>query len=731
VIGFSMATWAIPLVQANAQSAPLMFHWDGLYSANSGNTDPNTVTYPGYNSTPMLWHFDSMTPIAGSRAVPSARSQITYAWQYSGTIASPPGAHLGFIAQQDSAAVVGGNPLDADDIANTLRWFETQNFTLDYAFDDFEGQGTAGDWSNIGNLIDQVRGSTAGANAGIGSYGWFPGSLDISKPYPGEFDHRTDNGYYLSNASNGAAGLTVAMPSCYPYQSYAGHADDTYSWGPDWWRLTGLSAPVVQYLAQFLTYNQQAATGATYLSPNERAAMFYAPLEELSVAARNLPSGNFLIPWVAAFVPDTSIPVSYLQHGQAPTPQDNQALLEHFRLRGAVGFYAFGSQGPAYVGTYADGSSFTISSYDDYLGAMQSAWISMDWFFALPIEVGAVTANGPLNLDTFKNTGGTYVDLHGMNGGIEWSAYQRGNRILAVVSNLGNGDQSAAGNGVGNTGDWQSALSAISPFLPPTSPTVPAGNHLVLQYLSNPDTSNFESYGLDTMLGSAQGWQVSNPFFQVTAPQGTGNTSGRVVSVVNAAAMAWFSNADTANPGGIGDDANDTMVYSLKVFTGWAGDGNAAFAPVAGTGTAVPVAWQQNGPTVWVVVGGATEYWGFGNNFQSGGPYQSTTVRPLRNNWYQVDLVVAPSTNLASVYVKNLTAGDTAWTLLQFVDSTNAASGYLTAVDAGLMSGQDSPSLYNAFQILGSSGAQFDDISAQLYPYPTSPSPSYIPPELP
>jgi hypothetical protein len=711
---------------AAAQNSPPFFGWESLYSFDSGNPDTNTNSYVGYSPVPMMWHFDPMT-----NGIPSPRARKTYLWQQQAAAATSPTAARVIFAHQDSAAVVGGNPANANDIANTLAWFGSQGYTLDYAFDDFEGQGT-GDWQNIFNFVNQVRSHTVAATVGIGSFSKYPGPVDISQPYPNEADHRTDSSYYATDADNGAAGLNVAMPASYMAQYYCVHADDAYSWGPSWWTArTGLSASDQQYLAGFLTYNQLAATTAAYMSPNERAAMFYGPLEGFSIARRNLPAGQQIIPWVAAYVPNPGNVVTYLLPGQAPTQQDNEALLEHLRLRGAHGFYAFGdNEVPAYSGTYSDGTTYSIGSYQSYSADMEATWHGMDWFFNLPSQVGTVTADAPLNLLTFKNTGGTYVDAGGRNGGIEWSAYQRGNRVLALISNLGNGDQAPTGAGSGNQGSWQSVIGAMNAGLAAQPPVVPAGNHLVLQFLTNVTVSDFNAYSVNTVLGASQGWDASAANFLVTAAAGTGNGGNRVVSIANGPAIAWFANSTTANPGGIGATANDRMMYLFKVYTGWSGSGSAGFAPVVGSGGAVPVPAQQNGPTLWAFVGGTSNYWAFGNNYASGGPYHSLNFAPAANNWYSLEMIVDPSTSLTTIYAKNLTAGDSSWTLLHFDDTRTQAIEDLVEISAELIAGEDSPSLYNGFQIGGSAGAQFDDISAQLYLYPPSPLSSYSPPPL-
>jgi hypothetical protein len=712
---------------ASAQNSPPFFGWEGLYSFDSGNTDTNTNAYVGYNPVPMMWHFDPMND-----GVPSPRARKSYLWQQQASTSPSPTAARVIFAHQDSAVVVGGNVVNAKDIANTLLWFGSQGFTLDYAFDDFEGQGSSGDWANISNFVNQVRSSAAGATADIGSFSKYPGPVNISEPYPNEADHRTDSAYYLTDASSGGSGLNVAMPASYMAQYYCVHADDAYSWGPSWWTArSGLSAADQQSLAGFLTYNQLAATSAAYLSPNERAAMFYGPLEAFSVARRNLPAGQQIIPWVSAYQPNPGDVVTYLLPGQAPTQQDNEALLEHLRLRGAHSFYAFGdNEIPAYSGTYSDGTSYRIGSYQSYSADMEATWHSMDWFFRLPAQVGTVTADGPLNLLTFKSTGGSYIDPGGKNGGIEWSAYQRGNRVLALISNLGNAEQSPTGAGTGNQGNWQKVLGALNAGLAAQAPVVPAGDHLVLQFLTDVAVSDFNAYSLNTVLGTGQGWETSAANFLVTAAAGAGNSGNRVVSIAHSTALAWFSNATTANPGGIGATSNDRMMYLFKVFTGWSGSGNASFAPVVGSGAGVPVPSQHNGPTLWAYVGGTSNYWAFGDNYASGGPYHSLNFAPAANTWYSLEMILDPSTSLTTIYAKNLTAGDSSWTLLHFDDTRTQPIEDLVEISAELIAGEENPSLYNGFQIGGSAGAQFDDLSAQLYLYPPAPMSSYSPPPL-
>jgi hypothetical protein len=697
-----------PSWEAASAAPPKVFHWVGMYSANSGNTDADTITLAGYNPVPFLWHYDPMV-----NGTPSPRARLTYHWQASRAGRSSPLAWRTFLVSQDAATVIGGNAADANDAANTLTWFQDEDYPIDYVFGDLEGYYPEGDWSNLYALVNEVRATAVGEHAGIGNFAWYPGAVDLSADYSKYADRRTVNQYYGTAASNGLAGLTVAMPVAYALQAYNLHADDP-SWGASWWQNSGLPDSLISSL----TYNQQAAVGSPYFSPNERAAMFYAPLEQVSLAKRNLPRGQQLIPWVSAFQSSTGVPA--LQPGMVPTLQDNEAMLEHLRLRGVDGYYGFGFDGlPAYQGTYSDGSPFSAPPLHEYVAAMITTWHAMDWFFGLPTRVRNITADGPLNLFTFKNTGGTYVDPGGRNGGIEWSGYQRGNRVLAVVSNLGNGTQAASGVGAGASGNWGSVFASLSSNLPSQSPLVPPGNHLVVQYLTDPTLLSFARFGPGSTPGGGQGWHSNGGTLNVTTAAGSGDGSGAVLAIAGASTTAWVANARTANPGGIGTTVNDAMVYGCNLYTGWVGNGSASFGPIVGGGSGARVDAAQQGPTIWATVNGSSGSWGFGTKFATGAVYIATNAAPVANAWYQLALIVNPATDQVTIYVKNLTGGS-GWVPLQFV-------GGVTTLPARLVRGTESPSLYSGFEISGSPGAQFDALSAQLYAYPASPASSYNP----
>ena len=206
---------------------------------------------------------------------------------------------------------------------------------------------------------------------------------------------------------------------------------------------------------------------------------------------------------------------------------------------------------------------------------------------------------------------------------------------------------------------------------------------------------------------------MSGATLRVARASGSGNGNGAVLAIKRASMTAWVANAQTVNPGGIGMTANDTTVYSCKLYTGWSGEGSASFGPVVGGGATVPVSAAQQGPTLWATVAGARGSWGVGTNLTAGPTYTATNSAPAANAWYQVTMSVNPATNEMTIHVRNLTNSG-GWVLLQF-------AGGVTTLPAGLVPGTESPSSYNAFEISGSPGAQFDALGARLYEYPDSP----------
>ena len=562
-------------------------------------------------------------------------------------------------------------------------WMQSKGYPLNYVFADYESP-AAND--NCLATVALVRSSPDPQinQAMVGNYGYYPGAYNLTGGN-GAVDQTQADAFYRSS------GMNAAMPNAYDYSSYISLSDSTSGWGSaNWWNSTWNSS--------YLTPNQQAAIGGSYLSPNQRAALFYGPLELVSLAARSLPVGDELIPYVSDLLPYNGATVAA---GQDPTEADYEALIIHYRLRGAAGIYTF--------------PGGTID-YTTYRNDVLTAWTSLDWFFNLPTSVvtsgGTITADAPLNLDTFKSCNGTYVDPNGLNGGIEWSGYQRGNRIVAIVSNLGNGNQATY---------W--TLNTINANLPSLSPVVPMGGHAVLQYLSDPTFDNFESSNARTLYGP------NAAYFQQAqgVVAGQGNTSSGALGLTSSALTGTTSSMwyQAGNPGGL--LSTDLMVYGGEMY--FSGSGTitngatlASFEPVTIgsyelSHTASAVAAADEGPKL-SFVGSSTSTIAveFRATFSAGDTYLATNLTPGRNKWYAFDILVNPTSGTSGtgeVFYKDLT-GTSDWTELVFDDLTTG--GTATSVPL-LLSEATTTTTFNGWEVSGVGGAQLDDLSMQLYPY--------------
>ncbi|NER02682.1 MAG: hypothetical protein F6K17_08610 [Okeania sp. SIO3C4] len=214
----------------------------------------------------------------------------------------------------------------------------------------------------------------------FGNYKLYPAEMDYSQvqsdyvdrtniPDPSSTDPTRTvdlHDYYLTS------GLNVAMPNCYPYETYDTHTS------PNHWS------------------GQQ--------SPNKRSALFWAPLERFSTAKRALPVGHKLIPWVGPYVQAQN------DNYDAPPPpvEDLTALIQHIRLRGADGFYGF---------------SIDADGHPDVDRAGYRA-LAIDAWNALDAQLDTATSFVVLNTDTDKE------------GGVEWSGVATNERIVILASDL-------------------------------------------------------------------------------------------------------------------------------------------------------------------------------------------------------------------------------------------------------------------------------------------------------
>jgi hypothetical protein len=204
------------------------------------------------------------------------------------------------------------------------------------------------------------------------------------------------------------SGLNVSMPNAYPFEAYSVHS-------------------------------KVGAQGEAGITPNDRAALLWAPVEHVSAAARALPEGHKLVPYVTTYIehPD---PTESEMYNAPPSPsEDAAALIQHIRLRGSDGFVFFS---PVNVD-----SNHPELNYETYRDLALKSWASLDHAFNDAETVDILT------LTTEKTSG------------LIWSGVRNGNKVTILVSNL---------SGLG--GSLSVRLPDID-GLPATSPPVSDGSH--------------------------------------------------------------------------------------------------------------------------------------------------------------------------------------------------------------------------------------------------------------
>ncbi len=293
---------------------------------------------------------------------------------------------------------------------------------LDYVFMDFEPVWTSTVNDNVAETVNQVRSHANPSinQAKVGNYDYFPCSTVSWGKSP------TDNvlRQQKANSSYSSTGVNVAMPALYPWEWYEVHTDSN-KWGSN-------------------------------VAPNERSALFWAPLEKLSETKRQLPAGHELIPYVNDMV--QYIDDNY--HADPPTKEDNAASLQHYRLRGADGYYVWETYSrhemeDGSVCTYDYGLEGNYLYRDDML----EAWTSLDWLF------DGATSKSILNLDTNKTSG------------FQWSAVETNRGGAVLLSNLGNSSIYFASSELQTAGMSQKCLDNLGLG---SGLSVSAGDHLLL-----------------------------------------------------------------------------------------------------------------------------------------------------------------------------------------------------------------------------------------------------------
>lgn len=248
------------------------------------------------------------------------------------------------------------------------------------------------------------------ANAYIGNYNDWPGKTDEAQIWPKKRSRTRVGGrwdrdrFYRDN-------FNVAMPIAYPYEAYSRHSDSIIQKGPS--------------------------------TPNDRAAAFWAPIERVSAAARDLPPDHLLIPWVSSFIEyDEGEAVNNVYNAPPPSREDLEAIIRHLRLRGAYSFMVWTAD--------RDQTDHPTINYTAYKSLAINAWASLDPAFP------AGESPQPMNLSTDKASG------------VTWSGVVAGGRAWVLVSNLGPRAASVT-------------LPDI-PGVPRQTPEVPPGKHRLFRW---------------------------------------------------------------------------------------------------------------------------------------------------------------------------------------------------------------------------------------------------------
>jgi hypothetical protein len=268
------------------------------------------------------------------------------------------GIPVTLMLRDDTAPLTG--TVDPFALLTYISWSQK----VDYVFTDFE---TEAKFENVLATVAIVKDADEVhvASARHGSYAFYPGPYDPSFAYPGQAFRQEESDFYL------ASGLSVAMPDAYPYSFHADHLTPAI-WGRN-------------------------------IAPNLRSALFWAPLEKVSITKKALPVDHQLVPWVAPFLPGFGF-----DWVEPPPNEDISMLIKHYRLRGVDGYFVLQSFFPE------------IYSNDDLRIDLLKAWHSLDWLIA-----GGETPV-ILNLETDKV------------GGLQWSGMATSTSAAIIVSNLGN-----------------------------------------------------------------------------------------------------------------------------------------------------------------------------------------------------------------------------------------------------------------------------------------------------
>jgi hypothetical protein len=355
---------------AQAQTNPGVF-----FDFNNVRNATNATT-PEYTPMPHMGH-------------DQAANSATYQNLFTSQIAAGKPTALYF--RNDTVPINGSTTLGSTKgkyTLNTVLGWATQ---LDWVLGDIE-RGEVSDEQEMTEIVDVIRADSDPDinDAYIGNYDYFAGTNGAYMTFPGNQDTTVQHNIYINS------GVNVSQPAIYPYSYYMRHSQEFTTW------------PVGQR------------------TPNQRAALLWAPLEKFSTAKRNLPAGHKLVPYTSVWLPMTTT-TGGRYDSVIPEKADAWALIQHCRLRGADGIFDFRASFDR-EGTWPDGADWIpdtswLQNYseDQYRIDIVDKWNDLDSVFTSAIRTN-------LNADTDYSTDKAT--------GLYWSGVRSVNTLKILVSNL-------------------------------------------------------------------------------------------------------------------------------------------------------------------------------------------------------------------------------------------------------------------------------------------------------
>ena len=259
-----------------------------------------------------------------------AQSDILYDWRATTTANTPVSGYTPapFLNDANAAAVatqlagttagkVAVKIVQPISPATTSLIFNNPNFTVNYAFLDFETPGFPGGGSGSSataqaqSQAQAIHAQTKGAGTYVGNFRLFPGSGDTSGPGAGPST--------AEYTSGGATGVNMANEDLYP------------------------GSPFYKSPSQ--------VPGGTSPGPNIRSTLFVQPINRATFVTANLPAGNLHVPYVNRFNnagnsaldsdgnPNNGYQFDNPTGNQMLSRGDFSAMVAHYRLRGVNGIH--------------------------------------------------------------------------------------------------------------------------------------------------------------------------------------------------------------------------------------------------------------------------------------------------------------------------------------------------------------------------------------------------------